>query len=456
MTQRPENLFYLFKSINSLNGVGPKISNIINKFLGNRIIDIIFHLPVNIIDRRFSTKIKLAEPGKILTLDLHVRSHIQPKNRKLPYRVNCYDETGEIDLVFFKSNKSYLKKILPEKTHCVVSGKIEIYNNKRQMTHPERIGSIDQLDEIKAVEPVYPLTAGLSKLILNKLLKQIIINIPDIPEWNSEEIMKNRSWVSWKKSLEIAHKPENLNHINYNFFARQRLAFDELFANQLALSIIKNKIKKSKSKSINGKNIFINKVLGNLDFKLTNSQARTISEIINDLSSEFPMIRLVQGDVGSGKTIVSLLSMLYVIEAGYQTAIMVPTTLLASQHYKNFKKFTKNININISLITRLTTDSEKKKIYDELKNGSIDLLVGTHSVFQKNIKFKKLALIVIDEQHRFGVKQRIALTEKSEIINTLFMTATPIPRTLTLTNYGNMEVSKIYNMLPVHKKAKNR
>ncbi len=443
MTQRPEILFYLFKSINILNGVGPKISNILNKFLGNRIIDIIFHLPVNITDRRYSTKIASAESGKLVTLELKVGKHIYPKNKRLPYRVNCYDDSGDIDLVFFKSNKVYLKKILGENTICVVSGKIEIYNKKRQMTHPERIGTIEQLDEIKSVEPVYPLTAGLSQLMINKLIKQIIPSIPNVPEWNSEEIMKKRSWVSWKKSLEILHTPNNINEIDSTFYARERLAFDELLANQIALSIIRNKIKRSKSKKINGKSELKNKVLDNLDFELTASQKVTIDEIINDLSSNSPMIRLVQGDVGSGKTIVSLISMIHVIEAGYQTSIMVPTALLANQHYKNFIKLTKNLKINIKLLTRLTNESEKKEIYKELKNGSIDLLVGTHSVFQKNIKFKKLAFIVIDEQHRFGVKQRMALTEKSEIINTLFMTATPIPRTLTLTNYGNMEVSKI-------------
>ncbi|PPR78425.1 MAG: ATP-dependent DNA helicase RecG [Alphaproteobacteria bacterium MarineAlpha2_Bin1] len=443
MIQRPEKLFFLFKSVNSLNGVGPRIGNLLKKFLGDRLIDILFHLPVNIIDRTYSSNISLAEPGKIITLELTVGSHIIPKNKRLPYRVNCFDQSGKIDLVFFKSNQKYLKQILPCNKKCIVSGKIETYNGNKQITHPDRIGSIDQLNEIKTIEPVYPLSAGLTQKILNKLVKQITKNIPDLNEWHREEIIIKNSWTSWKESLQISHNPKNYLELKNNFFTRERLAFDELFANQIALSIYRKKIKESVSQGIIGDKSFIKKVIDNTGFKLTNSQFSAINEIISDLSSSSPMIRLLQGDVGSGKTIVSLISMLYVIYAGYQTAIMVPTSLLANQHFKNFLKLTHNLKINISLLTRLTNEKEKKKIHNNLKNGTIDLLVGTHSVFQKNITFKNLAFIVIDEQHRFGVKQRMALSNKSINLNTLFMTATPIPRTLSLTNYGNMEVSKI-------------
>lgn len=443
MIQRPEILFYLFKSINSLSGVGPRIGHLLNKLLGEQLVDILFHLPVNIIDRRYSTTINKAEAGKLITLEITVQKHISPKNRKLPYRVSCFDHTGKLDLIFFKSNKNYLKKMLPENTVCVVSGKIEIYNNLKQISHPDKVGRIDQLDQIKTVEPIYPLTAGITQTILIKLLKQVKSNIPVLPEWHREELIENKLWEPWKSSLEMAHRPKELNEIGNNFKTRERLAFDELFANQVALSIVRKKIKETKGQSIKGNGKLVSKVLRDLDFELTESQKNSINEIRNDLASSSPMIRLLQGDVGSGKTIVSLVSMISVIEAGYQTAIMVPTSLLANQHYLNFLKLTNYIDINVSLLTRLTPESEKKKIINDLKDGSINLLVGTHSVFQKNIKFKNLAFIVIDEQHRFGVKQRIALSNKSINLNTLFMTATPIPRTLTLTNYGNMDLSKI-------------
>tara|TARA_B100001121_G_scaffold310292_1_gene340505 strand:+ start:22916 stop:25006 length:2091 start_codon:yes stop_codon:yes gene_type:complete len=441
--QRPEKLFFLFKPINSLIGVGPRISSLLSNFLGDSLINLLFHLPINIIDRTYSTNINLAEPGKIITLELTVSSHVIPKNRKLPYRVTCYDDSGNIDLVFFKAKQRYIKKILPEKKKCIVSGKIEVYNGQKQISHPDRIGLLEQINEIKTIEPVYPLTAGLSQKILSKLIKQITNNIPELNEWHRNEIIIENSWVSWKDSLINAHRPKKNLELNNNYFTRERLAFDELFANQIALSIYRKKIKESDSKGIIANKSIIDKVKNNIDFKLTHSQLNAINEIINDLSLHSPMIRLLQGDVGSGKTIVSLISMLYVINAGYQTAIMVPTSLLANQHFKNFQKITHSLKINISLLTRLTNEKEKKKIYKGLEDGSIDLLIGTHSIFQKNINFKNLAFIVIDEQHRFGVKQRMALSNKSVNLNTLFMTATPIPRTLSLTNYGNMEVSKI-------------
>ena len=440
------NYKYLLSDLTTLNGVGVKTTNLLKKKNINNIFDLLWKLPKAYTDRRLSTKVNDLKIGENQTVTIIANKYLFPRIRKLPNRVKCSDETGELDCVFFNSYEGYIKKILPLGKEITVSGKIGYFKNRYQITNPKYISEDSSL--IKQVHNKYSLTDGISEKIYNKIIKQIIDKLPILKEWHSQEILNKFNNIGWNDAIKELHKHENIGKYKDHFY--QRLAFDEIFATFLVNSEIRKKIKKVKKKN---KNINLNKqqqLINSLEFLLTNDQIKSINEINKDLSSSTKMFRLLQGDVGSGKTIVSLLAAFNTINAGFQVAVMAPTEILARQHYELAQKIYPS-NLSIKLISGKSNYKEKKTILNELINNDIDIIFGTHSIFQKTVKFKKLGLIIIDEQHKFGVNQRKRLSDKGgDDCDVLLMTATPIPRTLTMTIYGDMDLSII------REKPKNR
>ena len=440
------NYEYLLSDLSSLKGVGTKTKNLLKKKNINNLFDLLWKLPKSYTDRSLSSKIKDLKIGEIQTVTIIPQKYNFPRIRKLPNRVLCSDETGEIDCIFFNSYEGYIKKILPLGKEITVSGKIGHFRNKYQITNPKYVSEDSSL--IKQTHNKYSLTEGISEKIYNKILNQIINNLPVFNEWHSKSILSKFKNISWNSSIKELHKPENIGNYKSNFY--QRLAFDEIFSTFLVNSEIRKKIKRIKKKNkiinVNKQNSLIDK----LDFSLTDDQQKSLNEINKDLSSPNKMFRLLQGDVGSGKTIVSLLAAINSINSGFQVAFMAPTEILARQHFNLAKKlFPKNINI--ALISGKSEYKVKKEILQRLENNKIDIIFGTHAIFQKKVIFKKLGLIIIDEQHKFGVNQRKKLSDKGgSNCDVLLMTATPIPRTLTMTIYGDMDISII------REKPKNR
>jgi len=433
------NYKYLLSDLTSLKGVGVKTTNLLKKININNIFDLLWKLPKSYTDRSFSTQIKDLRIGQNQTLTITPYKYSFPRVRNLPNRVHCRDETGEIECIFFNSFEGYVRKILPLKKEITLSGKISYYRNKYQLTNPKYISENSNI--IKTKHKTYSLTEGISEKIYNKIINQIIEKLPVLDEWHSQNILKKFDYISWNKAVQNLHEPENIGNYKKSFY--QRLAFDEIFSTFLVNSEIRKKIKKIKK--IN--KIFDTKkqddIINKLKFILTNDQKKTLKEINEDLKSSTKMFRLLQGDVGSGKTIVALLSCYNVINAGFQVAIMAPTEILARQHYTLAKEiFPKKINIE--LISGKSDYKTKKNILAGLSKNKIDMIFGTHSIFQNKVSFKKLGLIIIDEQHKFGVNQRKRLSDKGgDNCDVLLMTATPIPRTLTMTVYGDMDLSII-------------
>ncbi len=433
------NYKYLLSDLSKLKGVGTKTSNLLKKKKINNIFDLLWKLPKSYTDRSLSTKIKNLRVGENQTVTIVPQKYSFPRVRNLPNRVLCVDETGDLECIFFNSYEGYVKKILPIGKEITVSGKIGIYRNKYQLTNPRYVSEDSLL--IKQKHNTYALTDGISEKVYNKIINQIINDLPVLDEWHTKNILNNFDNISWNVSIKELHKPENVGSYKKNFY--QRLAFDEIFSTFLVNSEIRKKIKKVKKKNKIIDKKKQNKIIDNLDFNLTDDQIKTLEEINDDLSSSTKMFRLLQGDVGSGKTIVSLLSAFNTIQSGFQVAVMAPTEILARQHFNLAKKiFPKNLSIN--LISGKTDYKIRKDILNDLSTHKIDIIFGTHAIFQKKVTFNKLGLIVIDEQHKFGVNQRKKLSDKGgDDCDVLLMTATPIPRTLTMTIYGDMDISII-------------
>jgi len=435
------------EDLSKLKGVGDKTVKILKKKKVNNIFDLLWRLPKSFTDRSILSKINELQIGKIHTIKITPVKYNFPRIRNLPNRVLCEDETGKLDCIFFNSYEGYIRKILPLNKEVTISGKINFFKKKYQITNPTYVSTNESL--IKGVHNKYSLTEGINEKKYNKILNQILNNLPIINEWHDEKILKKFNNISWSEAIKKLHMPENIGNYNSNFY--KRLSFDEILSSLLIFSEIRKKIKKIKK----NKKIFTNKlhenIINKMNFRLTNDQMNALNEINNDVGSQNKMFRLLQGDVGSGKTIVALLSCLNVIEAGYQVAFMAPTEILASQHYNLAKRiFPKNINIEI-LSNKINT--QKRKIVTEnLKENKINIIFGTHAIFQKKIMFKNLGFIVIDEQHKFGVRQRKLLSDKGgKNCDILLMSATPIPRTLTMSIYGDMDVS-IIREKPSHRK----
>ena len=439
------NYEYLLSDINKINGVGIKTAKLFKKKNINTVFDLLWSLPRDFIDRGDLRKINELQVGKIQTISIKVLKYNFPRIRNLPNRVICEDDTGKLECIFFNSYEGYIRKILPLNSNIIISGKIGFYKNRYQITNPTHIS--DNINSIKKIDTKYSLTEGLNEKKYNKIINEVLGNIPQLNEWLSEDICNKFNNITWKDAIIQLHDPRNVNKKG-DFY--DRLVFDEIFSNFLINSNIRNTIKKTKKNKKKFNSDTFNEIKNKIDFELTTDQNKAIKEINDDLKSEQKMFRLLQGDVGSGKTIVALSSILNVIESKFQTALMAPTEILAQQHYRLTKKiFPKNIRVEI--LTSKTEYKIRKKIINRLENHSIDLLIGTHSLFQEKLNYKKLGLIVIDEQHKFGVKQRKKLSDKGgKDCDILVMSATPIPRTMIMTIFGDMDVSII------KKKPKNR
>jgi ATP-dependent DNA helicase RecG len=430
---------YLLSDLKNLNGVGLKTSNLLKKKKINNIFDLLWKLPKSYTDRSISTKIKDLKIGEIQTITLTPFKYNFPRIRNLPNRVFCKDETGDLDCIFFNSYEGYVRKILPLNKEVTVSGKISRFKNKYQITNPKYIS--EDASIIKNKHNKYSLTDGISEKVYNNIINQILKNIPKLNEWHNQDILNLFNGLSWNESIIELHKSENVGKYKSDFY--KRLAYDEILASFLVHSEIRKKIKKIKKQKKNFNLKAQNEIISKLNFQLTNDQKKSISQINNDLTSNQKMFRLLQGDVGSGKTIVALLAAFTVIKSGFQVAVMAPTEILARQHYMLAKKIFDE-SINIEILSSKSESINKKLIAKKLASNKIDLIFGTHAIFQKKIIFKKLGLIVIDEQHKFGVNQRKKLSDKGgDNCDVLLMSATPIPRTLTMTIYGDMDISII-------------
>ena len=434
----------LFSSVNKIKGVGPVISKkLSDKGIENKI-DLFLNLPTGAIDRRFCPKLDQLEVGVISTIFVRPIKYSIPRFRNLPNRVTCKDEYGSIDIIFFNSRESYIRQILPLNEEVVISGKVGFYKNKYQMTNPDYIQSIDKEKDITKIMAKYSSVAGISPKTIQKIYKEEIGKLKDIGEWHSQDFLKKMAWPTWYDAIYNLHNPINVSDVNKESKFYKRLAFDEIFSNFLIFSEIKKRIKKliKVSKVIDEDNLL--KIKEMLPFTLTKSQQEALKEILTDISSERKMLRVLQGDVGSGKTAVAMIAAYLTVKSGYQVAFLCPTELLAKQHFLLFKKILENENLSVQLLTSKIKGSEQADTRFQLSQNKIDIVVGTHSLFQEKTTFNNLGLIVIDEQHKFGVQQRINLSLKGSVnTDVLLMTATPIPRTLILTNYGDMDISTI-------------
>lgn len=449
---RPNILNPLYAPVSTLEGIGPKLEKALTKlFRGSeqgepaRIADLLFHIPHSIIDRTKQPKIADALEGAIVTLKVHVDKHQAPPrgNKRIPYKVLVHDDSMEMSLVFFRAHGEYLQKSLPVGEQRYVSGKIEWFNDKPNMVHPDHIMSEAQFAEMPLIEPVYPATAGIAQKTLQKSIRTVVSNIPTLPEWADTALISREKWPSFDDALRQQHNPRDELDIDPRAIHRRRLAHDEFLAGQLALALMRERMKKTggTSRKFSGK--LASQILDNFNWPLTENQKLVIEEINTDLKKPERMLRLLQGDVGAGKTIVALCAMASTIEAGSQAAIMAPTEILARQHLETIGPLCDAVGLRVEILTAREKGKAREKILENLKSGEIDILIGTHAIFQGPVEFKELGLAVIDEQHRFGVHQRLALGDKGPKSDVLVMTATPIPRTLVMTWYGDMDVSRL-------------
>jgi ATP-dependent DNA helicase RecG len=442
-TMRPQNLTPLFAQVTSLPGIGPRLGKLVEKLAGPLVVDLLWHLPFAVIDRRNAPEVAGAKPGEVATLTVTVDEHLVPRNPRQPYRVWCSDESGRICLTFFNAREDYLKKLLPVGEVRVVSGKVDVYQGEVQMTHPDHVVPLDQRESILRVEPVYGLTAGLTQRPIQRAIAATVERAPELAEWQDPAFLARNRWSDWKSSLTRAHAPVEPDDLSPLHPARARLAFDELLASQLAIALVRHHNRTVAGRATEGDGRLRRAALGALPFDLTASQHTAVAEIAGDMAKPERMIRLLQGDVGSGKTVVALLAMLVGVEAGAQAALMAPTELLARQHHATIAPFAEAAGVRLALLTGRDGQKQRKETLQGLADGSIPLVVGTHALVQEEVEFADLALAVVDEQHRFGVHQRMALSSKGHAVDLLVMTATPIPRTLMLAAYGDLDVSKL-------------
>ncbi|MDX1402096.1 MAG: ATP-dependent DNA helicase RecG, partial [Kiloniellales bacterium] len=453
---RPEILFDLFAPVTSLSGIGPRFAKLFETLAGPHVIDLCWHLPSGLIDRRYSPSIGHVVPGRIATLEVTVGEHSAPHNKRTPYRVEASDESGSIELVFFHAREDYLRRALPVGEVRVVSGKVEVFANRLQMTHPDHIVLPGDRESIERVEPTYPLTAGLTQNVVGKAVVSAVDRVPVLPDWLDPVHCAKQNWQAWDEALKKAHAPSSEQDIGPQAASVERLAYDELLANQLALALVRRKQRRKAGRSLKGDGGLRRQVIEQLSFSLTNAQKKALREINQDMARRERMLRLLQGDVGSGKTIVALLAMLNAVEVGTQAALMAPTEILARQHFDNMRPLLEATGIDMVLLTGRDKGKARTNKLAAIESGQTALVVGTHALFQSDVVFHDLAIAVIDEQHRFGVHQRLGLSEKGHAVDILVMTATPIPRTLLLTAYGDMDSSRLDEKPPGRKPIDTR
>jgi len=433
---------FLLKDISTLKRVGQKTKKILKKKKIETLFDVLLHLPQAFVDRSNLININELEIGKICTIKVQVIKYNIPRIRNLPNTVKCEDSTGKINIVFFNSREGYVKKVLPMNEWVIISGKVNFYNNKYQITNPAYIVPLEKEDFVKKIIPRYSLTEGITEKVYRNIIEQALKKLPFFPEWHNENIMKKFDYKNWRESILHLHDPKIKQDFQSDYY--RRLVYDEILSSLIVLSQIRKKIKKIKKDPKKFGNKLSKKIISNFHFQLTKNQIDIINEINGDLFSQSKMFRLLQGDVGSGKTIVALIAAANVIESGYQVAFMAPTEILTNQHYTLANKIFNESNIKTDFLTGKTSNSQRKIKINALRENNTKIVFGTHALFQKKTEFGNLGLIIIDEQHKFGVKQRMELSKKGgENCDILVMSATPIPRTLIMTFYGDMDVSKL-------------
>ncbi|HEY4980789.1 MAG TPA: ATP-dependent DNA helicase RecG [Pseudolabrys sp.] len=445
---RPDMLSPLFSALTSLPGVGPKLERLYARLLDRevpRVIDLLLHLPSGTIDRRARPKLREVQAGQVVTVAVTVEEHrpAPPHRARAPYRILASDDTGTLTLTFFNARKDYLEKLLPVGETRYVSGTAEFYDGMLQMVHPDRVVDEKGLADLPLVDPVYPLTEGLALGNVRRAMHGALARLPALPEWQDAAWIARERFPVFGDALRHLHRPAEPHDILPESLAWTRLAYDELLAGQLALALVRAHMRRQAGRGSASEGRLRARILKALPYALTHSQQQAVNDIINDLALPQRMLRLLQGDVGSGKTVVALVAAAAVIEAGRQAAFMAPTELLARQHLNTIAPLAEAAGIRVAILTGRERGPARKETLDRLTLGDIDLLIGTHALFQEDVAFHDLALAVVDEQHRFGVHQRLALAQKGEAVDVLVLTATPIPRTLVLTFFGDMDVSEL-------------
>ncbi|AHK44337.1 MULTISPECIES: ATP-dependent DNA helicase RecG [Ensifer] len=448
---RPALLDPLFSPLNTLPGIGPKIGELYARLLGResiedcRVVDLVFHAPHSLIDRRQQPGIANAPQGVVVTITGRVDRHQPPPPGKqnLPYRIFLHDDTGELALTFFRVKGNWLEKSLPVDETVIVSGKVDWFNGRPSMVHPDYMVKASEADNLPLVEPVYGLTAGLSARILRKSIEAAVARVPDMPEWIDGALADKQGFQSAADSFRALHEPRDATDIDPQAPARRRLAYDEFLAGQLSLALVRQRLRKVTGTPVHATGKLSGPVTAALPFSLTTSQSTAIDDILKDMAGNDRMLRLLQGDVGSGKTMVALMAMLAAVESGGQAVLMAPTEILARQHFATLSKMAAPAGITMDVLTGRTKGKERDAILERIASGETRIVVGTHALFQDTVNYDRLTLAVVDEQHRFGVHQRLRLTAKGISPHMLVMTATPIPRTLVLAAFGDMDVSKL-------------
>ncbi len=438
--------------LTSLKGLGPRGEELLAKVLAKplsapRVTDLLWHLPSGYLDRRLTPSIIEAAPGAVSTLVVTpIRYNAPPKGAaRAPLRVVCEDESASLDVVFFHGDRNAIRRLLPLNEIRIVSGRVERYGSRLQMTHPDYILASSDRAKLPAIEPVYPLTLGLAQKFLYRVMAEALAKAPDFPEWLEASLLESESWPSFWQALHILHRPQSAADLALWPKARERLAFDEVFSAQLAIALVRRSYRQLSGRSLAGEGHLAQSMRNALPYSLTRSQEQALAEIRNDMIAQRRMLRLLQGDVGSGKTVVAALAMSAAVEAGAQTAIMAPTDVLARQHLETLKPLCEAAGISLGYLSGREQGKARALLLDQLASGKIQIMVGTHALFQPDVIFHDLGLAVVDEQHRFGVAQRLALQEKAKAgdADILVMTATPIPRTLLLSLHGDLDVSQL-------------
>ena len=438
---RPEILFPLFSDLESLPGVGPKVAQNMGALGIEKPRDLLFHLPHSVIDRRPVDSVQSVELPATLTVPVRVTRHSAPSKRGAPHRIYVEDKETAFQIVYFHARGPYLEKVLPTGQDRIVSGKVELFDGLANMVHPDHVVAPADVAEIPVFEAVYPLAAGVTQKGLTKAVEGSLSRLPDLPEWADAELVKREGWPTTEEAIRTAHAPKDLGDVSPTAKARQRLAYDELLAHQLTLALARARDRQAKGIASEGDGALRQKILDALPFQPTGAQMRAIEEIAGDMARPRRMNRLLQGDVGAGKTLVAFLALLIAVESGGQGVMMAPTEILARQHLEGLQPMAAQAGVRLDILTGRDKGVDRARKLEALAQGDISILVGTHAVFQKDVVFRDLRLAIVDEQHRFGVRQRLLLGEKGAAADVLVMTATPIPRSLALAQYGDMEVS---------------
>ncbi len=454
MSGRPEILFPLFAGLETLDGVGPKTAQLLEQLDVETPRDLLFSLPYAVVDRRRKDTIQGVDFPKTLTVEVTVGVHRPSRNRGGAYRIHVEDTQTDFQLVFFHARGDYLKKILPEGSKRVVSGKVELFDGMAQMVHPDHVVPPNEAGNLPEFEPVYHLTQGVTQKTAYKAAQSALARVPALAEWIDPTQVERQKWPDWANAVHASHHPHGADDVAAFAPARERLAYDEFLAHQLTLALARLREKKTRGLASVGTGVLQSKVLGSLPYRPTDAQTRAIDEIARDMASDARMNRLLQGDVGAGKTLVAFIALLIAVEAGGQGVMMAPTEILARQHLEGLQPLAEEAGVVLDILTGRDKGSERKAKLAALARGDLHILVGTHAVFQGDVVFQNLRLAIVDEQHRFGVRQRMELSEKGKGADVLVMTATPIPRSLTLAQYGDMDVSVLDEKPPGRKPIK--